>query len=101
MDDIAQVVEGWIADRQLSRRKAAFLEVSLQRSMDALPVCSLYVAPGDLAEELALPAGAYWVQLVASLLDYTRPRPGIPRLNELEVELDAHGLLDPAFAGTA
>jgi hypothetical protein len=101
MDDIAQVVEGWIADRQLSRRKAAFLEEGLQRSMEAMPVGSPDVAPGEIAEALDLPAGAYWVQVIASLLDYTNPRPGVPRLNEVEVDLEAYGLLDPSFAGTA
>jgi len=87
--DVSDVVEAWIADRKLSRRKLAFLRTVFDQGMESI---SRGVHPptagGIYCEELELPHGSSWLEVVASLLDHLEPRPTCPsRLAEARDEL--------------
>ena len=65
---LESVLEDWIADRKLSRRKIAFLKQVHQMNLygDGLPsTCSSY-----FSSELDLPNGSSWSLVVADLLDH-------------------------------
>ena len=65
---LESVLEDWIADRKLSRRKIAFLKQVHQMNLygDGLPS----ICPSYFSSELDLPNGSYWSLVVAYLLDY-------------------------------
>ena len=65
---LESVLEDWIANRKLSRRKIAFLKQVHQTNLygDGLPsICSSY-----FSSELDLPNGSSWSLVVADLLDH-------------------------------
>ena len=90
------VVEDWIADRKLSRRKIAFLELEYQRGIEAVTESSSFDIAGSIyCQELDLPTGSYWIQVMADLLDHLRPTNDIwTRLNFLNEALVCHGHLE-------
>ena len=88
------VVEDWIADRKLSNRKLNFLEQDHERTMQEIGlVTSFSIASSYLSDELDLPQGSYWVQVVADLLDYLAPSEEGSRLGALNKELIDYGHL--------
>ena len=96
---IDSVFEDWIADRKVSRRKLGFLQQSYDRALESLPnTCSVDVAPRSYCEEVELPQGSYWCQVIADLLDFLKPRKfenGGSRLIEISRELMLNGFLEP------
>ncbi len=67
---LESVLEDWIADRKLSRRKIAFLKQVHQMNLygDGLPS----ICPSYFSSELDLPDGSYWSLVVADLLDFLK-----------------------------
>ena len=65
---LESVLEDWIADRKLSRRKIVFLKQVHQMNLygDGLPS----ICPSYFSSELDLPDGSYWSLVVADLLDF-------------------------------
>ena len=65
---LESVLEDWIADRKLSRRKIVFLKQVHQMNLygDGLPS----ICPSYFSSELDLPNGSYWSLVVADLLDF-------------------------------
>ncbi len=65
---LESVLEDWIADRKLSRRKISFLKQVHQMNLyrDGLPS----ICPSYFSSELDLPDGSYWSLVVADLLDF-------------------------------
>ena len=65
---LESVLEDWIADRKLSRRKIVFLKQVHQMNLygDGLPS----ICPSYFSSELDLPNGSYWSLVVADLLDH-------------------------------
>ena len=65
---LESVLEDWIADRKLSRKKIAFLKQVHQMNLygDGLPS----ICPSYFSSELDLPDGSYWSLVVADLLDF-------------------------------
>ena len=65
---LESVLEDWIADRKLSRRKIAFLKQVHQMNLyrDGLPS----TCPSYFSSELDLPNESYWSLVVADLLDF-------------------------------
>ena len=65
---IKDVLEGWIADRKISRRKLAFL-----KQMHNINVASggePLICPNHISSELDLPNGSSWPDVIADFLDY-------------------------------
>ena len=88
------VVEDWIADRKLSNRKLNFLEQDHKRTMQEIGlVTSFSIASSYTSDELDLPQGSYWVQVVADLLDHLAPSEEGSRLGELNKGLIDYGHL--------
>jgi hypothetical protein len=100
-DELAEVVEAFLADGRLSRRKRAFLEQALDQIEDNLgAVASPDVAPGEICSGLDLDPGSYWCQVAAAVLDGQDHREGKPlaqcdRLRRLEIVLEECGHLNP------
>ena len=72
---IADVLDLWIADRSLSRRKLAFLKEVHQQAVNTLEF-GLYIpetCDQTYCAELDLPQGSDVAQVVASLLDHLEP----------------------------
>ena len=65
---LESILEDWIADRKLSKRKIAFLKQVHQMNLygDGLPS----ICPSYFSSELDLPNGSYWSLVVADLLDF-------------------------------
>ena len=65
---LESVLEHWIADRKLSRKKIAFLKQVHQMNLygDGLPS----ICPSYFSSELDLPNGSSWSLVVADLLDH-------------------------------
>ena len=65
---IENVLEGWISDRTISRRKRAFLKQmhEINVKSDGIPL----VCPSHISSALDLPNGSAWPYVVADLLDY-------------------------------
>ena len=92
--NVSDVVEAWIADRKLSRRNLAFLRTVFQQMTEwncFPPYRDYQVADGLCCEELDLPRGSSWLEVIASLLDHLDPRPSTPcRLEEVMELLEKH-----------
>ncbi|AII42168.1 hypothetical protein KR100_01950 [Synechococcus sp. KORDI-100] len=97
--DVESVCNDVIADGNLSRRKRSFLEQILKRTQETLSeTSSLDIADGFYCEEMELPRGSYWCEVIAASLDYLKPRrhqDGGSRLIELRRELMLNNLIDP------
>jgi len=88
------VLEDWIADRKLSNRKLNFLEQDHEQTMQEIgSVTSFSIASSYTSDELDLPQGSYWVQVVADLLDHLAPSEEGSRLGELNKGLIDYGHL--------
>ncbi len=87
-------MEDWVGDRKLSNRKIAFLEKDHERTMNEIGlVTSFSIASSYYSDELDLPQGSYWVQVVADLLDHLAPSEEGSRLGELNKGLMDYGHL--------
>jgi hypothetical protein len=92
---ITDVVDDWIADRRLSRRKKEFLEAVYTAFQDSGGLYSPDVAGGFYCEELNLPQGGFKIQVVAALLDHLDPLPEPPtRLVEVTEQLVEDGHIE-------
>ena len=93
---IQEVVAEWYTERELSRRKLAFLEQNHERTMQEIGlVTSFAVADGLFADELDLEKGSYWVQVQAALLDLLKgPLNGWYRASELDKQLYQYEHID-------
>ena len=88
------VLEDWVGDRKLSNKKLAFLEKDHERTMQEIGlVTSFSIASSYYSDELDLPQGSYWVQVVADLLDHLAPSEEGSRLGELNKGLMDYGHL--------
>ena len=96
---IESVIEDYIADNKLSRRKLAFLEQTYDRALASLrDAWSVDIARREYCEEMELPQGSYWCQVMAAALDFMSPRrheDGGSRLTEMSRELMLNGFLEP------
>ena len=65
---IENVLEGWITDRKISRRKLAFLKQmhNLNVNSSGEPL----ICPNHISSELDLPDGSSWPLVIADFLDY-------------------------------
>ena len=65
---IQDVLEGWIADRTISRRKLAFLKQmhEINVNSEGLPL----ICPSHISKELDLPNGSTWPYVIADFLDF-------------------------------
>ena len=65
---IKDVLEGWIADRTISRRKLAFLKQmhEINVNSEGLPL----ICPSNISRELDLPNGSTWPYVIADFLDF-------------------------------
>jgi hypothetical protein len=92
--DVQDVVDSWIADRTLSRRKRAFLQTVVDQFLES-GSDSPDIASGFDCSEVDLPDGHhYGIQVVASILDHVDPLPSAPsRLTQVTAELEASGHL--------
>jgi hypothetical protein len=74
---IADVLDAWIADKRLARRKLAFLKSVYTQQHHALLSAEetqfLDIADSLYCEELDLPPGSPVVAVVAALLDHLEP----------------------------
>ena len=93
---IQELVAEWYTERELSRRKLAFLEQNHERTMQEIGlVTSFAVADGLFAEELDLQKGSFWVQVQAALLDHLKgPIKGWYRASELDKQLYQYEHID-------
>ena len=67
------VLEDWIADRKLTRRKTAFLKQFHQQQLHGAVgdmIGFLPIAPDHICAELGLSSGCTWWSVVAELLDH-------------------------------
>lgn len=99
--DVSEILEHWVADRKLSRRKLAFLETVHEQTMDSSGSCSFDIAGSLLCSSLDMPKAVYTCQLVAGLLDFVKPLPNEPkhaRLIELTEALVDCGQLEQDVA---
>ena len=88
--DLVDVVETWVADQQLPKAMQAFLAEEHQRSLDE-PVCSPPIAPANYCNELDLPEGSTWPEVVATILDALTGRPTWEHLRGVQIALDLGG----------
>ena len=65
---IKDVLEGWIADRTISRRKLAFLKQmhEINVNSEGQPL----ICPSHISSELDLPNGSTWPYVIADFLDF-------------------------------
>jgi hypothetical protein len=71
--EVPAVVEQWIADRKLPRRKLAFLQREHELTIECMGSASFPIADGHSCGEVQIPQGSYWCQVVAELLDHLDP----------------------------
>ena len=88
--DLVDVVETWVAERQLPQAMRVFLAEEHQRSLNE-PVWSPPIAPANYCTELDLPEGSTWPEVVASILDALRGRPTWEHQREIQIALDLGG----------
>lgn len=97
--DVIDVLELFVAERKLSRRKLAFLETVHQQTLASIDrICSPHAAGQFLASELDLPQAHFTCQLVADVLDFLNPLPDEgkrARLIEITEALVKTGHLEP------
>jgi hypothetical protein len=90
--DLVDVVETWVADRELPKAMRGFLAEEHQRTLDEPPY-SPPIAPANYCAEMELPQGSTWPEVVASLLDALTGRPTWEHLREVQI---AMGLYEEA-----
>lgn len=89
--DVAEVIESWVADRSLSRRKKAFLETVYSQYWETGGGCAPSVIGWYYASELDLPPGSFTIQVVAALLDHLDPQEPPARLVQVTEDLIEDG----------
>ena len=96
------VIDDYIADNKLSRRKCAYLEMVFENIMETISQAySFDMAGSYYCSALELPQGSYKCQCIAAALDFVKPdrdRLGRDRLTRLNNELVECGYLDPEDA---
>jgi hypothetical protein len=97
------VIDDYLADNKLSRRKLAWLEQVYDRALASIEAaCSIDIAGSIYCSELELPQGSYWCQCIAAALDFIKPERdsiGRSRLDLLNDRLIDYGFLEPEDAG--
>ena len=71
-DKTEGIIREFMDEGRLSRRKLKHLEEVHERTMDQVfegQLISPQVAPSELCEGTRLPTGAYWIEVVARVLD--------------------------------
>ncbi len=78
---VTDLFEEWIANRQLSQSKLAFLENAYDQAIEdgIYNGCPLGICSSIYSSELDLPSGCATVQVIAALLDFLDPLPEHPR----------------------
>ena len=87
---VEAILDGFISNkRKPSKKRLDLLELYFQQGLGLIPSCiNLDVADGNSCEELDLPQGSYWIEVISSLLDLKAPvKEEMPRLAELNKEL--------------
>ena len=100
---IESVINDYIADNKLSRRKHAYLRAIFERTIFSIDeAVSLDIAGSIYCSELELPQGSYWCQCVAAALDFMTPSSELlsdgRRLDLLNERLVLNGFLEPEDA---
>ena len=90
------IVESWIARRKLSAKNLDYLEQEYEQGLQVVPAAVCLMTAGEIySQELELPNGSYWLQVIASLLDQLRPANDTwTRLNFLNKELETYGFIE-------
>jgi hypothetical protein len=71
-DKTEGIIREFMDEGRLSRRKLKHLQEVHERTMDQVfagQLISPHVAPSELCEGTRLPTGAYWIEVVARVLD--------------------------------
>lgn len=84
--DLADIVETWAAEKELSKEMEEFLWREHEANLSEL-VVSPPIAGGMYCSELDLPQGSTWPEVVAALLDALTGRPTEERLIEVREAL--------------
>ena len=86
---IEDVLEGWIADRTISRRKRAFLKQmhDINVSSDSEPL----ICPNHISSELDLPDGSSWPDVLANFLDFIEGQKVGHKVLDHQMELGSAG----------
>jgi hypothetical protein len=93
--DVCSVVDEWIANNRLARRKKAFLETVYSQFQESGGLCSPDIAGSIYCEEANLPSGSFTIQVVAAVLDHVDPLPEPPsRLVEVTEQLVEDGHIE-------
>jgi hypothetical protein len=72
--DITDVLDQWIATRELSDQEIALLESEHEETMQNLPlVVSMNIADSIYCSEAELPEGTFLPVVIASVLDFVDP----------------------------
>ena len=95
-DKEESTVDSWIADRKLSEKDLDYLQQEYEKGLPLVPNAVCLMTAGEIyCQELELPNGSYWLQVIASLLDQLRPTKDIwTRLNFLNKELETYGFIE-------
>ncbi len=90
------ILDGWIFNGKVSKKKLDYLEQEFQQELQAVPsAISFIIAGSEYCNNLDLPSGSYWIQVIAELLDHLRPTNNYwTRLNQLNTELSYFGHLE-------
>ena len=67
------IIEDWIADRKVSRRKQAYLRQLHDQHVynEEMQVCPIYdIAPSYICDELEIDHGSNWCYVLAEFLDF-------------------------------
>ena len=85
---IQDVLEGWIADRTISRRKLAFLKQmhEINVNSEGLPL----ICPSHISKELDLPNGSTWPYVIADFLDFLEGQKVGHTVTKYKMELGEH-----------
>ena len=71
-DKTEGIIREFMDEGRLSRRKLKHLQEVHERTMDQVfegQLITPHIAPSELCEGTRLPAGAYWIEVVARVLD--------------------------------
>jgi hypothetical protein len=99
---VESILDDYLADDKLSRRKLAWLEQVYDRTIDGIEeACSFDIAGSIYCSALELPQGSYWCQCIAAALDFIKPERGslgCNRLTLLNEALVLNNFLEPEDA---
>jgi hypothetical protein len=66
--NLTEVVESWVADRDLSTAEHEWLHDMVQSAINE-PIGLPLTAPHDVCTDVDLPQGSAWIEVAASVLD--------------------------------